>query len=389
MIKFSPTRLLALTACSGTLFFAVAPSAHAMPKMKGKMMMGRVMNANGMMMPPLVGQPDPQMRAVLNAWLSLNPKPIVKLTPKQARQQPFVGEGVKLVLAKQGRSTAPEAVDSVTDMMVPGPAGAPNVLVRVYKPLNSRDAAMEGQLPVLVYFHGGGFVIASITAYDASCRALANKTGAVVCAVAYRMAPEHRLPAAHEDSYAATQYIMKNARKFGGNSAKVAVAGESAGGNLATDMCLMAKMRGGVMPIHQLLVYPVVQGKETASYRAYETPKPAKIKAIPLTSPAMRWFFKYALPYPAFGKTALASPLHAPDSMFKGLPPATIIGAQIDPLQSEGKLYAAKLRRNGIPVKYMLYPGVTHEFFGMGAVVDKAKQAENFAANQLKMAYNR
>ncbi len=376
---FTPRRFLALTALCGTL--ALAPGvSHAQ-----KMVMGTNMGANSMVMgtssmaPRLKGKPDKQMAAVLNSLIALKPKPLPKLTPLQARMQPGPADAVKRLLEKQGRSTAPEPVASVTDMKVPGPKGAPDVVVRVYKPLNAPD----GELPVIMYFHGGGFVIASVTAYDSSCRAMANAAKAVVVAVAYRYAPEHRLPAAHEDSYAATQYVMENTAKFGGDSRRVAVMGESAGGNLATDMCIMAKMRGGKMPVHQTLVYPFVNNKVLPSHRAYYNAKP-------LGTPGVFWFLKYA---PPLSKTTLkaiaplALPLYAPDSLLQGLPPATIIGAEIDPLQSEGQRYARKLMRNGVPVKYRLYSGVTHEFFGMGAVVDKAKFANQFAANELKAAF--
>lgn len=365
------SRLIAQITCYGTL--ALGSAALTLPAQAAPAMTA-IDSGSSSLTPRLHGKPDPQMAAVLNSLKSLKPKPIERLSPKVARMQPTPTAAVMNLLKKQGKSTAPEKVGSVRDVKVPGPAG--DITVRVYKPLN----LPSGPLPVVIYFHGGGFVIASVSTYDASCRALANKTGAMVCAVAYRMAPGNRLPAAHEDSYAATQYIMNNGGKWGGDTSKVAVVGESAGGNLATDMCLMAKMRGGKMPIHQVLVYPVVQGKTTPSYRAYATAKP-------LNAPMMRWFFRYALPNKAFGKTALASPLTAPNSLFKGLPPATIIAAEIDPLQSEGMMYAKKLRQNGIPTKYRIYTGVTHEFFGMTAVVDKAKQAVNFASVELKTAF--
>ena len=372
-------RFLALTALCGTL--SLASVADAAPKM----VMGTNAGANSMTMgtasmaPRLKGKPDKQMAAVLNSLASLKPKPIAKLRPSVARMQPTATAAVINLLKKQGRSTAPQPVASVTDVKVPGPAGAPDVLVRVYKPLN----APSGPLPVIVYFHGGGFVIASVSTYDSSCRAMANASKAIVASVAYRMAPEHRLPAAHEDSYAATQYFLNNAEKHGGDSKRVAVMGESAGGNLATDMCLMAKTRGGKMPVHQMLIYPFVNNKRLASHRAYYNAKP-------LDTPGVFWFLKWASPTnPAVAKkiAPLAAPLYAPDAMFKGLPPATIVAAEIDPLQSEGQAYARKLMKNGIPVKYRLYPGVTHEFFGMGAVVNKAKAANMFAANELKVAF--
>jgi len=335
-----------------------------------------------MMIPPMMGKPDPQMKAVLDSLKELHPKPIEKLSPQQARLQPGPADAVKHLLKKQGRSTAPEPVGSVMDTFVPGPAGP--VRVRVYKPRN----ATSNSLPVVVYFHGGGFVIGSIAAYDASCRAITNAAGAMVCAVAYRKAPEHRLPAAHEDSYAATQYIMKNAAKWGGDPRRVAVFGESAGGNLATDMCIMAKMRGGRMPIHQVLIYPMAQ------YGDFNTPSYIEQRnAKPLNRAMMKWFYEHNLPAAWKGRPGmyhpLVSPLRASLTMLRGLPPATIVSAELDPLRSEGALYADRLRQAGVPTKRVLYAGVTHEFFGMGAVVNKAKSAVNFVAGELKTAFNR
>ena len=315
---------------------------------------------------------DPQMKAVLDAWMTADPKPIEKLTPGTARVQPLPGVGVMKVLQMQGKSTAPEEVGSVMMKEIPGPGGM--IPVRVYKPKNMGN----GPLPVLVYIHGGGWVIASIQAYDSSARALSNAAGAMVVSVGYRYAPEHKFPAAHEDSYAATQWIMKNISGWGGDPKKVAIGGESAGGNMATAVCLMARDRGGMMPIHQLMVYPVTQiGKKTPSY--YEN-----WNAKPLNVPMMGWFGKYELKNKAQGKNKYMSVLHA---NLKGLPPATIISAEIDPLRSEGSDYAIALEKAGVPVKRMLYTGVTHEFFGMGAVVDKAKAAVAFSAMRLKEAY--
>ena len=321
-------------------------------------------------------KPTRDMKTILDEFAALKPKPLHKLTPRQARQQPSAATATKEELKDRGKAF-PEDVAGVQDMVLPTKLRP--IRVRVYKPKTASGA----RLPVIMYFHGGGFVIASIATYDASCRAMANATGAMVVAVAYRMAPEHKLPAAHEDSYAATQYVMNNAASMGGDPNRVAVLGESAGGNLATDMCIMAKMRGGKMPVHQSLIYPFVNNKVLPSHRAY-------YRAKPLDTPGVFWFLKWASPTnPAVAKkiAPLAAPLYAPDAMFKGLPPATIVAAEIDPLQSEGQAYARKLMKNGIPVKYRLYPGVTHEFFGMGAVVNKAKAANMFAANELKTAF--
>lgn len=323
-------------------------------------------------LPPPDRKADPQMKAVLNSLAELHPKPIEKLTPEQARKQPGAADAVKHLLKKRGMSTAPEPVGRVEDRTVPGPAGT--IPVRVYTPSGA------GPFPVLVYFHGGGWVIASVQAYDASCRALCNAAECVVVSVGYRQAPEHRFPAPHEDCYAATQYVMAHAADFGGRPGQVAVAGESAGGNLAGAVCLMVRSRKGRMPIYQLAVYPIA---------GYDLNTPSYIqnaKAKPLNKPMMAWFFRYTLRSPRDGRSPLISLDRA---NLRGLPPATVITDEIDPLRSEGKMYADRLRAQGVPVRYRNYTGVTHEFFGMAAVVDKAKQAQAFAAAGLKQAFAR
>lgn len=321
-------------------------------------------------LPPPDQKADSQMKAVLMSLAELHPKPIAKLTPEQARKQPGAADAVKHLLKKRGMSTAPQPVGTVEDRTVPGPAGT--IPVRVYTPSGA------GPFPVLVYFHGGGWVIASIQAYDASCRGLCNAAKCVVVSVGYRQAPEHRFPAPHEDSYVATQYVMAHAADFGGIPGKVAVGGESAGGNLAGAVCLMARQRKGRMPIYQLNVYPIAgYDLNTPSYRE-------NAQAIPLNKPAMAWFFRYTLRSPRDGDSPLISLDRA---NLRGLPAATVITDEIDPLRSEGKMYADRLRAQGVPVRYRNYMGVTHEFFGMAAVVDKAKQAQAFAAAGLKAAF--
>lgn len=326
--------------------------------------------------PRQTGRPDPQMKQVLDALKGLGAKPLHTLNYKQARVQPGPPDAVKAVLQQQGRSTTPEAVDSVRDVKVNTPRGG--VTVRLYRPLNSGT----GKLPVMVYFHGGGFVIASVAAYDSSCRALANASGALVAAVAYSLAPERRLPTAHEQCYAVTQKMINGgAEAFGGDSSKVAVAGESAGGNLAIDMTLMAQMRGGKKPVYEMLVYPFINAKTIyPSHQQFQ-------RQAPLSTPDIPWFLNYAAPNKAFASNPLAQPLYASDAMLKGLPPTTIVAAELDPLRSEGLIFARKLQRLGVPVRYRLYSGVTHEFFGMGAVVDKAKDAVNYGAQGLKMGF--
>ncbi|MBC5823390.1 MAG: alpha/beta hydrolase [Candidatus Eremiobacteraeota bacterium] len=310
------------------------------------------------------------MQKVLTALGSLGGKPIEFLTPEQARQQPTPANAVKVVLRNEGMSTAPMPVAGIVNMKIPGPAGP--IPIRVYTPAGS------GPFPVLVYFHGGGWVIAGLNTYDSSARALANAAGYVVVSVAYRQAPENKFPAAAQDAYAATRWAMKNASKINGEPRTVAVAGESAGGNLATVVALMARDKHQQMPIYQVLVYPVTNyAFDTASYRE-------NVHAKPLNRAMMQWFWKYYLPDSAAGANPYASPLRA--KSLSGLPPATIIAAQIDPLLTEGRRYADRLRDAGIRVHYREFYGVTHEFFGMGAVVDEAKAAVSFAATDLHNA---
>jgi acetyl esterase len=322
---------------------------------------------------PTPPKADAQLQAVLDELAALGGKPIETLTPAEARRQPTPADAVKRVLAKQGKSTAPEPVAKVENRTIPGPAG--NIPVRVYTPSGA------GPMPVVLYIHGGGWVIADLDTYDASPRALANLAKAIVVSVEYRHAPEHRFPAAHEDVFAAYRWLLDNAASLGGDSRRIAVAGESAGGNMAAAVTLMAREQRLPMPVHQVLVYPVADNsRDTPSYNA-------NANAKPLNAAMMGWFFGYTLRSPADGESAWISLVDNRD--LRGLPPATIIAAEIDPLMSEGRTYADRLQAAGVPVDYAAYPGVTHEFFGMGAVVDKAKQAEERAASGLRNAFSR
>ena len=310
------------------------------------------------------------MKAVLDQLGALGGKPLDKLTAQQARKQPTPADAVKALLKKEGKSTDPEPVGNVRNTTVPGPAGA--IPVRIYTPQG------DGPFPVIFYIHGGGWVIATMDTYDSSPRAMVNLTNAVVVSVEYRKAPEHKFPAAHEDCYAALQYVMKNAAKMKGDPGRVAVMGESAGGNMATAICMMARDRKGMMPLYEVLIYPVANNN-------FNTPSYLKnAKAKPLNKPMMQWFFRNTVNSPSDANNPYLSVLKG---NVKRLPPATVITDAIDPLMSEGKAYADKLRKAGIAVRYRNYEGVTHEFFGMGAVVDKAKDAEGFAADGLKSAF--
>ena len=316
--------------------------------------------------------PDAQMKAVLAELAAFNAPPIDKLSPENARNLPSAADAVIGVLAKQGKP-AVEMVGDVSHQLIPSPEG--DLLARVYQPKGS------GPFPVLVYFHGGGWVIANLGTYDSSCRALTNAANCIVVSVAYRQAPEHKFPAAAEDAYAATQWVIANAAKLKGDPTRVAVGGESAGGNLAAVTCLMARDRQGKMPVHQMLVYPITN-------YAFDTPSyQENANASPLNKAGMQWFWRQYLESESDGSNPYASPLRAEN--LRGLPPATVITADIDPLRSEGQAYAQGLKEAGNAVKVTNYTSVTHEFFGMGAVVKKAKQAVNEAAEGLRSGFRR
>jgi len=319
---------------------------------------------------PMMGL-DPQAREVVAVILEANAPPIPTLTPQNARQLPSPADAVQIVQAMHHKAPAVEPIGMLSHRAIPGPGG--QLLVRIYTPLGS------GPFPVTVYFHGGGWVIATLDTYDASCRALCNAAHTLVVSVAYRQAPEHKFPAAADDAYAATQWVMANAALIGGDPHRVAIAGESAGGNLAAVTTLMARAKGGTMPIYQLLVYPITNYDfSTPSYKE-------QAGAVPLSTPLMMWFWQQYLRTPADGASPYASPLRA--RSLQGLPPATVITDQFDPLRSEGEAYARRLQQAGVPVTATRYMGVMHEFFSMPAVLDKAKQAVREAAAGLRSAF--
>ncbi|MBC8155301.1 MAG: alpha/beta hydrolase [Bacteroidetes bacterium] len=264
---------------------------------------------------------DPQMQAVIEQFVSYGTPPLPTLSPRQARMAPSVTDAVVGLLVKYGIKPSPQNL-TISQRVIPN-AAPDGTLIRIYTPTNA-----TGPLPVIVYYHGGGWVIGSLDVYDPSCRALAGRSQAIVVSVDYRLSPENKFPAAHEDAYSAYAWVKANAATIGGNPAKVAVAGESAGGNMAAAVCLLAKQRGLALPIHQLLVYPVANNDlNTASYNQYAN-------AVPLNRPGIQYFVANYFNSPADGDNQLISLVDVAD--LSGLPPATIVGAEIDPLQTEG-----------------------------------------------------
>ncbi len=320
----------------------------------------------------MTAKPDAQMQQVLDNLTALKPIPIETLTPGEARYQPAFPDALKLTIQKRMQIIPqPEPVGKVEEIMVGGAAGM--IPARVYTPPG------QGPFPVIVYYHGGGWVIASINAYDSSARALANGAGAIVISVEYRKGPEHRFPAAHDDAFAAYQWTLTNAATFGGDAKRIAVVGESAGGNLAANVAIMARDKNVQAPVHQVLVYPIANNDLNApSVRENTSPM------LTLNSQKIPWFLSHYLKSPEESNNPMIALVKA---NLRGLPPATIINAQIDPLRSEGELLAQKMREAGGRVEQKTYPNVAHEFFGMAAVLDQAKAANAQAFKALRTAF--
>ena len=315
-------------------------------------------------------KPNAQMQAVLDKLATLGGKPAESLSAEEARKQPSPADAVMAIL-KDSNKDAPETVGKIDNVTIELTSG--DIKGRIYKPTG------DGPFPIIVYIHGGGWVIADLDTYDSSARALTKGANAIVVSVGYRLAPEHKFPAAHEDCYGAYQWVLKNGHRWGGNTKNVAVVGESAGGNLAAAVCIMAQAEGIMAPVYQVLIYPIADTRmDTPSYVE-------NAKAKPLSAAMMKWFLDQTFAKPEDASDSKVALLQA--KTLKGLPPATIITAQIDPLRSEGEALAKKLKADGVEVAYKNYDGVTHEFFGMAAVVDEAKEANDFVCANLKAAF--
>jgi acetyl esterase len=277
------------------------------------------------------------------------------------------------MVAATAAGEEPEPVAKVEDRSIPGPVG--QIPVRIYTPQGS------GPFPVLVYFHGGGWVIGNVDTHDPTCRTLANAAGCVVVSVDYRLAPEHKFPAAVDDCYAATQWVAANAAAINGDSGRIAIGGDSAGGNLTAVVAIEARERGGPPLVFQLLVYPVTDYSfSTPSYRD-------NADGYLLTKDSMVWFWDHYLRSEADGQDYRASPLRASD--LTGLPPALVITAEYDPLRDEGEAYAARLQESGVSVTCTRYDGMIHGFYGLTAVVDQARKAVEESVAALRASFAR
>jgi acetyl esterase/lipase len=260
----------------------------------------------------------------------------------------------------------PKPTPMVTKLNRTIPVNGTNIPVRIYTPTQNME-----MYPMIVYYHGGGWVIADLDTYDPSAQALAERTGSVVVSVHYRQAPEHKFPTAHNDAFAAYQWVVNNASSLKGDVNHIAVAGESAGGNLACNVSIMARDQNFKMPVAQLLVYPVANSDmNNESYTKYA-------EAKPLNKPLMMWFAQNYLNSMSEASDPRISLVNA---KLNNLPPTLIIAAEIDPLLTEGKQLAEKLRAAGVNTQHKEYNGVTHEFFGMATVEPQAIDAQQRAA---------
>ncbi len=292
---------------------------------------------------------DPAITALLAAAEQVDPRPIETLSVAEARAR---GGSVNIPPA-----LPPEPVAEVRELLIDT---LPPISARLYR-------ARAGTLPLLVYFHGGGWVVGSVPLADSFCRALVNASGCAVVSVEYRLAPEDRYPAAADDAYAATRWCVEHASDLGVDASRIAVGGSSAGGNLAAVVALMARERGTPALAFQLLHVPVTDHDfETPSYRENGA-------GFGLTGSGMRWFWDNYIPDPKLRDEPYASPLRARD--LSGLPPAHVVTAECDVLRDEGKAYAARLLEAGVPTTYVEYPGMVHAFTGMAVMIPMGRTA--------------
>ncbi len=308
---------------------------------------------------------DPQARALLDAAKASGAPEMWELTPDQARAE---------YLRRTERVRADVDIYRVEDRQIPGPVQP--IKVRIYTPQASQEQA---SLPVLVWYHGGGFVIGDLDSHDSACRALANQTECLVVAVDYRLAPEHKFPGAVEDCEAALHWVAAHATELGGDPGRIAVGGDSAGGNLAAVVALLAREKGGPKLCFQLLIYPCVAPEpETPSHHQFA-------EGYLLTRKTITWFFKQ---YLRSSKDTL-DPRYAPleEKDLSSLPPSLVIVAGFDPLRDEGVDYAKALIDAGNKVTLSNYEGMIHGFYLMGGMIDKANQAIEESARHLKEAF--
>ena len=317
------------------------------------------------MNPEMATALDPQAKAVLDLIIKSGRPAYHQLSPKEARQ---------LFRETRPASTpVPPAIGVVKDLTAHGPQGP--IPLRLYRP---RGIGASTALPGLVFFHGGGWVIGDLDTHDVLCRQLTAESGASVVSVDYRLAPEHKFPAAIDDAWAATRWVAAHATELALDGNRLAVGGDSAGGNLAAVVALLAREAGGPPLVLQVLIYPVTDvAAETASYADFA-------EGFMLTRDSMRWFTAQYLTGAQEALDWHVSPLRA--LSLAGLPPALIVTAGFDPLREEGEAYGRKLREAGVRVDAICYGGMLHGFVGMGRLIETGNRAVAHVGASLRQA---
>ena len=307
---------------------------------------------------------DPNVKKILDMLAIAGMVDIADLTPEQMR------EGFRRLALMVDYRQAP--IGKIVDGQLPGPGGP--LRTRSYYPQHFP----AGRLPGLIYFHGGGGIFGSIDTHEGICRMLANESGCVVIAVGYRQAPEHKFPAAVEDAYAATEWVVEHAGELGLDPQRIAIGGDSAGGNLAAVVCQRARQCNGPRLALQVLLCPVLDlNADTMSWRAFE-------KGYFLNRAMIGWMLDHYCTPDVDRNDPRLSPLRAAD--LSGLPQAHIHTAEFDPLRDEGEAYAKRLERAGVAVTYTCHHGMIHHFFGMAGVIPYARSAMKMAGAAIKQA---
>lgn len=303
------------------------------------------------------GQLDPQVAALVEQMRANPTPPLYTMSPEAARAfaNPVIAQF----------SGAPEPVAKVENRVIPGNTG-----IRVYTPEG------DGPFPIVMYFHGGGWVICNLDTHDSQCRSLANRAGCVVVSVDYGLSPENKFPTALEDCYRATKWASDNSELIHGDPARIAVCGDSSGGTMAAGVTLMVRDQNGPALQYQVLIYPALNlaAFDSPSYQQYGT-------GFSLTTTEMEWYRSLYFARPEDAQNPYASPMLAKD--LSGLPSTLIVTAEMDVLTSDGEHYAQRLREAGIEVEYKCYEGMIHPFLSMRAMLSRGDEALTYVAEQL------
>ena len=312
----------------------------------------------------------PQAQDLLDTLTSA-PTPLNQLPPAEAR--------AAYLRFIEPRNYDCDPVDRVENREIEGPHGP--VALRIFWPAGVPDSALGEPLPIFIFYFGGGFVIGSVESREPQCRKIANETGCIVVAPNYRQAPEHKFPAAHDDAWAAAQWVAANAEALGGDPARIAVGGDSAGGLLAAVISQQARDAGTFNFVLQVLVYPSTDFFFTLNLPSYALLDEAYF----LTHQQIAWYHEQFLPGDADRGDLRLGPALADD--FSGLAPALIMTAEFDPLRDDGKHYGELLRAAGVPAEYTCYDGMIHGFFHYGKTIDAATASLEQVIDALKRAF--